>query len=243
MRFFNKARLEQIKASGLRKYMLYATGEIILVVAGILIALWINNWNKEEQIAIANVQLQEKVLTQLDKDINDLDEFLKELDTLDNTYLRVLEREYDKTKVDKKGILSTILFDVKDLSLDKQNSNWIDNAVLHNSQASENLINLSGIYKSYFKDINDMEQIIYKKFTTNLEYLEETQLWYTTLITDLKCENDCINYLLKSEEHKSRIASLRFLYINGYGDLVNSFHDDLIASREELKATMLEEAK
>ena len=208
MRFFNKARLEQIKASGLRKYMMYATGEIILVVAGILIALWINNWNKEEQIAIANVQLQEKVLTQLDKDINDLDEFLKELDTLDNTYLRVLEREYDKTKVDKKGILSTILFDVKDLSLDKQNSNWIDNAVLHNSQASENLINLSGIYKSYFKDINDMEQIIYNKFTTNLEYLEETQPWYTTLITDLKCENDCINYLLNSEEHKSRIASL-----------------------------------
>jgi hypothetical protein len=243
MRFFNKARLEQIKASGLRKYMMYAIGEIILVVVGILIALWINNWNKEEQIAIANVQLQENVLTQLDKDINDLDEFLKELDTLDNTYLRVLEREYDKTKVDKKGILSTILFDVKDLSLDKQNSNWIDNTVLHNSQASENLINLSGIYKSYFKDINDMEQIIYKKFTTNLEYLEETQLWYTTLITDLKCENDCINYLLNSEEHKSRIASLRFLYLNGYGEIVNSFHDDLIASREELKATMLEEAK
>jgi hypothetical protein len=62
MRFFNKARLEQIKASGLRKYMMYATGEIILVVVGILIALWINNWNKEEQIAIANVQLQEKGL-------------------------------------------------------------------------------------------------------------------------------------------------------------------------------------
>jgi hypothetical protein len=79
------------------------------------------------------------------------------------------------------------LFDVKDLSLDEQNSNWIDNTVLHNSQASENLINLSGIYKSYFKDINDMEQIIYNKFTTNLEYLEETQPWYTALITDLKC--------------------------------------------------------
>lgn len=232
-----------MNASGLRKYMMYAIGEIILVVAGILIALWINNWNKEEQIAIANVQLQEKVLTQLDKDINDLDQFLRELDTLNNTYLRVLEREYDKTKVDKKGILSTILFDVKDLSLDKQNSNWIDNTVLHNSQASENLINLSGIYKSYFKDINDMEQIIYNKFTTNLEYLEETQPWYTTLITDLKCENDCINYLLNSEEHKSRIASLRFLYLNGYGEIVNSFLDDLITSREGLKATMLEEAK
>jgi hypothetical protein len=223
--------------------MLYATGEIILVVVGILIALWINNWNKEEQIAKANIQLQEKVLTQLDKDIHDLDEFLKELDTLNNTYLRVLEREYDKTKINKKGILSTILFDVKDLGLDKQNSNWIDNAVLNNSPASEHLVNLSGVYKMYFKNIDDIEQVIYKKFTSNLQYLEETQAWYTTLITDLKCENECINYLLKNEEHKSRIASLRFLYLNGYGDLVNSFHNDLIASREELKSSMLVEAK
>lgn len=243
MRFFNKARLKHIKVSGLRKYLMYATGEIILVVLGILIALWINNGSREEQIGKANVQLQEKVLSQLDKDIHDLDQFLKELDTLNNTYLRVLGRDYDKTKIDKKGILSTILFDVKDLDLDKQNSNWIDNAVLNNSQASENLINLSGIYKSYFKDIDDMEQIIYKKFTANLEYLEETQPWYTILITDLKCENDCINYLLKSEEHKSRIASLRFLYINGYGDIVNSFYDDLIKFKEELKLLEEEETK
>jgi hypothetical protein len=81
--------------------------------------------------------------------------------------------------------LSTILFDVKDLSLDEQKSNWIDNTVLHNSQASENLINLSWIYKSYFKDINDMEQIIYNKFTTNLEYLKETQPWYTDFYTSM----------------------------------------------------------
>ncbi|MFT4838739.1 MAG: hypothetical protein ACJAWA_000939 [Nonlabens sp.] len=42
--------------------MMYATREIIFVVDGILIALWINNWNKEGQIAIANIQLQEKGL-------------------------------------------------------------------------------------------------------------------------------------------------------------------------------------
>ena len=29
------------------KYLIYAIGEIILVVIGILIALWINNWNNE----------------------------------------------------------------------------------------------------------------------------------------------------------------------------------------------------
>ncbi len=165
MRIFNKARLETIKSSGLRKYIIYAIGEIVLVVLGILIALWINNKNQEEQIASTNVDLQEKVLLQLEKDIEVIDQFKKELDTLNNVYLRVLNREYDKTKMDEKGILSTLLLDVKDLGMDMHNTNWIDNAVLDTSKASENLINLSGIYKSYFKDIEDIEKIIYEKFT------------------------------------------------------------------------------
>ena len=33
------------------KYVVYALGEITLVVIGILIALQINNWNQEQQLA------------------------------------------------------------------------------------------------------------------------------------------------------------------------------------------------
>ena len=36
-----------IKENKVTKYMLYAIGEIVLVVIGILIALQINNWKKE----------------------------------------------------------------------------------------------------------------------------------------------------------------------------------------------------
>lgn len=43
--FFRKIRKSSIKSTSLQKYFLYALGEIILVVIGILIALQINNWN------------------------------------------------------------------------------------------------------------------------------------------------------------------------------------------------------
>lgn len=79
------------------------------------------------------------------------------------------------------------------MGLDQQNMNWIDNALLDNSKASEHLVTLSGTYKLYFKNIDDIENIIYKKFASNLEYLEATQPWYTKLLTDFRCENDCIN--------------------------------------------------
>ncbi len=227
-----------LKGKRFTNYIIYAFGEIILVVIGILIALYLNNWSKEQQIKAANISLQNKVLVQLEKDINDIAAFRKELDTLDNVYLKTLGREYDKTKIDENGIISTILFDVNDLGLDKQNANWIDNAVLDNSEASESLVNLSGIYKLYFKNIDDIEKIIYEKFASNLEVLESTQPWYTMLITDFRCENDCINYLLHDEGHKARIASLRFLFTNGYGDLVKGFYFDLVRYKKQLERLM-----
>ena len=62
-----------LKGKKLTNYIAYAIGEIVLVVIGILIALWINNWNKENQIAQSNEELQQKVLAQLDRDINKID--------------------------------------------------------------------------------------------------------------------------------------------------------------------------
>lgn len=76
------------------KYLLYAVGEIILVVIGILIALSINNWNetKKETIAIRNVLLeikedliQDKVELELTLEIHskDLDAQLRVIKALE----------------------------------------------------------------------------------------------------------------------------------------------------------------
>ena len=49
IRFFRKLRNKLLSESKFGKFLLYALGEIILVVIGILIALQVNNWNVERQ--------------------------------------------------------------------------------------------------------------------------------------------------------------------------------------------------
>jgi hypothetical protein len=49
IKFFRKIRQNLIRDNRLGKYLLYAFGEIILVVIGILIALQINNWNEHQK--------------------------------------------------------------------------------------------------------------------------------------------------------------------------------------------------
>jgi hypothetical protein len=48
-KFFRKIKQKLISENKISKYLIYAIGEIILVVIGILIALSINNWNEKRK--------------------------------------------------------------------------------------------------------------------------------------------------------------------------------------------------
>ena len=63
------------------KYLLYAIGEIILVVIGILIALQINTWNKNKQLRLAELETLSEIQVALDQDVSVLSKNLKHLDT------------------------------------------------------------------------------------------------------------------------------------------------------------------
>ncbi|MGB0346627.1 MAG: DUF6090 family protein [Balneolaceae bacterium] len=69
LRFFRQLRKDQLMSEMTRKYMLYAIGEILLVVIGILIALQINNWNQqrieENRIQTYYEQIRLELITEL----------------------------------------------------------------------------------------------------------------------------------------------------------------------------------
>ena len=48
-RFFSTIRKTLVEKNHMKKYIIYAIGEIMLVVLGILIALQINNWNENQK--------------------------------------------------------------------------------------------------------------------------------------------------------------------------------------------------
>lgn len=73
LRFFSKIRKALLADRGMRKYTLYAIGEIVLVVAGILIALQINNWNEERKQAILGQELLMELMLEMQQDISSLE--------------------------------------------------------------------------------------------------------------------------------------------------------------------------
>jgi hypothetical protein len=65
IKFFRKIRQRLLTENKFSKYLLYAIGEIVLVVIGILIALQINNWNAEQKIKKEEIVILNNLLESL----------------------------------------------------------------------------------------------------------------------------------------------------------------------------------
>ncbi|MCB0668758.1 MAG: hypothetical protein KDC80_23200 [Saprospiraceae bacterium] len=73
IKYFRKIRQNLLSEGRTTKYLKYATGEIILVVIGILIALWINNWNQDRQLKNLETKYLKEIKSSLEFDLIDID--------------------------------------------------------------------------------------------------------------------------------------------------------------------------
>lgn len=70
IKLFRKLRQNSLSESNTKIYLLYAIGEIFLVVIGILIALQINNWNNDKIENRRNTKILENLQAELDLNID-----------------------------------------------------------------------------------------------------------------------------------------------------------------------------
>ena len=87
LKFFRKIRQNLINQGDVKRYLLYAIGEIGLVVIGILLALQINTWNNNR----INQKLEKNYLNRLVQDLNA--DLLDVEETVDYCYRRLLLAE------------------------------------------------------------------------------------------------------------------------------------------------------
>ena len=65
LKFYRRIRQKLIDEGNLKRYLIYAIGETLLVVLGILIALQINNWNEDRK----NKSEEQKALNALNEEL------------------------------------------------------------------------------------------------------------------------------------------------------------------------------
>ena len=100
IRFFREIRQKMLTENKFSKYLIYAIGEIILVVFGILIALQINNWNEKQKNRKQELIIFENILQELQNDKVGLTNII-ERRTSKASSAEIMTNYYNGEKIDK----------------------------------------------------------------------------------------------------------------------------------------------
>ncbi|WP_406683401.1 DUF6090 family protein [Seonamhaeicola sp. MEBiC1930] len=173
IKFFRKIRQKLLSENKFSKYLIYAIGEIILVVIGILIALQINNWNEENKSKKLEIVLLENILKDFELDTLDIkfnlkyhSQFIKD----EKKLLNFLTSDLDEPniKIDYNSALTTPLLIVLHESTftNLQNNNI---AILSNNLLRKDIARFYDFFSTAIKKIeNDLT--VYETYDLKLPY-------------------------------------------------------------------------
>ena len=216
IKFFRRIRKQLLTENKFSKYLLYAIGEIVLVVVGILIALSINNWNewkkeriKEREILIDMAENLETNIKALDDDIEYLHLLNKSSEIIISSiynsqpYADTLAQHFDMTRIPKQELfLSRTGYEgYKDIGLQ----------ILTNKNLKKEVLTLfESSYPRWFSSYKQVN-VFYPEFDNhvvqNFIYSDDelVPLDYSKLLTDhfyiswVRAYKEGRKYLIKAE--------------------------------------------
>ncbi|MCK0157753.1 DUF6090 family protein [Cellulophaga sp. F20128] len=96
IKFFRRIRKQHLIENKFSRYLLYAIGEIVLVVIGILIALQINNWNENRKAQKLEAQIYTELKSDLLQTRNDIKKTIVKHKEIFKSSQQLITDIYDK---------------------------------------------------------------------------------------------------------------------------------------------------
>ena len=192
------------------QYLLYAIGEIILVVIGILIALYINNANEKrinkEKITTILKEIQIDLVTDITESVSLFERF-KRADSIQDIILNN-KYTYEDYKFGKTEFLE-LYYDSHEVQTNGYDNLMrnIDNVSEERKTLLKDLKNLYVVNKSYL-DVSNRR--IQKTVYDNIDIYYE-QKWAQQLLKG-NWTDEAIDYYRNDLSHKNQVAS----YMNDY---------------------------
>ena len=150
--FLNRIRQGLLAENKFTKYLLYASGEIVLVVIGILIALSINNWNQNRLLQREATGYYNNIKRQLQEDSGVLKSNIDFNQHYFKQYQRAIEliENNDRNHLDSLAIIAINLLEYSDFHQETNPYQTLVNSgeikIINNHKIVEGLQRLEEIY-------------------------------------------------------------------------------------------------
>jgi hypothetical protein len=220
-------------ASRTGRYLKYAIGEIVLVVVGILIALYVNNASNNKRVDKEVFALYDKVLTELERNIRESNSIIWNFKYKDSIYFLTLDDRitYDDYKTGK-------------IPLNWNTTHGKSYPISHN--AIVQLLNYEKEISPEFEKVYDwiknlhliernrLEEKLkaHTNFTLKLIDNQLKYAWFSNNSEEMN--NEMIKYYLKSPEHIAWAKQYRNLAIEFYIRRLAEYRDKAIQAYYEI---------
>lgn len=110
LKFFRKIRQQLLSENSFSKYLLYAAGEILLVMIGILLALQVNNWNENLRNQFKETLYLNALFEEIKQDTASLEKIYQKFEKVETATRYVLEviEVPDKKVIDTLKLLNNL---------------------------------------------------------------------------------------------------------------------------------------
>ena len=219
IKFFRKIRQQLLTENKFSKYMLYAIGEIILVVIGILIALTINNWNQEKQQKKVLTNIYATIKADLQQHILNIDDIIAFSQPLEKDYLAIINQTRKKEDFTDCNSCKYVNFGYPDISLRK---NGFELLLNYNQQNNTSSGSLSIKLNSLYVDLSNKISVYIEELTVNnnsfYEIVITTYPWFAdfSFYGDVNYSDDFIEYALTDFGYRNRAKMSYDLFFNRY---------------------------
>lgn len=207
IKFFRKIRQQLLTENKLSKYLVYAIGEIVLVVIGILIALQINNWNENRK---TNIKIKNSLIALKSDLTQDTLLIRKRLPFINEQYIL---NESLRIRVANSNATVDTLVQIMRFEF---NPNWVVqlpyNTNTYNSLISTGLIeNLSDTLKVNIKNFyNEKSSLMNRVEKTTDDYQGKVTSYvdkYTFGVTEIHDQGDLIDSLVWNNIDYAHLAA------------------------------------
>lgn len=230
MKLLRKTRKDLFKNNRIVRYLIYSIGEIILIVAGILIALYLDNQNELQKQDTRLKKVIEVVKSDLRNDLKELNEIIPKYEEHNKLLRQVIQTKYSSSFIDSINQNNldecTVCFPLHTTfnRFSPKNDGYLMLKTM-SEPCSDKLNELNHeiliFYNSSTTGLALTEKILAEMAINNLYDLEKHE-WYLPCIRG-EYNRDVLDYLLTSTEYKNKLASFQIVSIGNFLELLKEF--------------------
>ncbi len=210
LNFFRKIRQRLLSENKFSKYLIYAIGEIILVVIGILIALQINNWNEKRKEKESLHAIYDLVINDLESDLENIPEILKYNNNKAPLLKHIIKGNLSQNDYISNNDYYNLIGGSEDYNLKTKGYEQLRHFNGSDFSSNEVQIKINDFYEKYDTRLDALNELALDDLKSNYDYWKENFTWYPDYLIG-KESSGFIHYSIENMDYKNRVANYFFL--------------------------------